>query len=64
MELARYNPMSPLIHGTPQQEYGLLLEKTEKLTQKHTQLEKAVRDLYIEKDLLGMDLQAMNDDLK
>lgn len=64
MELAKYNPMSPLIHGTPQQEYGLLLEKTEKLTQKHAQLEKAVRDLYIEKDLLGMDLQAMNEDLK
>ncbi|KAG0355550.1 hypothetical protein BGZ54_001106, partial [Gamsiella multidivaricata] len=64
VELAKYNPMSPLIHGTPQQEYGLLHEKIEKLTQKHTQLEKAVRDLYIEKDLLGMDLEAMNEELR
>ncbi|KAI1320641.1 hypothetical protein EDD11_000164 [Mortierella claussenii] len=63
-ELAKYNPMSPLIHGTPQQEYGLLVERTEKLMQKHAQLEKAVRDLYIEKDLLGMDLEAMNEELK
>ncbi|KAG0013229.1 hypothetical protein BGZ80_011211 [Entomortierella chlamydospora] len=64
LELAKYNPMSPLIHGTPQQEYGLLLEKTEKLTQTHAQLEKSIRDLYIEKDLLGMDLEAMNEELK
>ncbi|KAF8984042.1 hypothetical protein BGZ46_008963 [Entomortierella lignicola] len=64
LELAKYNPMSPLIHGTPQQEYGLLLEKIEKLTQKHDQLEKSIRDLYIEKDLLGMDLEAMNEELK
>ncbi|KAG0316450.1 hypothetical protein BGZ99_006907 [Dissophora globulifera] len=63
-ELAKYNPMSPLVHGTPQQEYGLLFEKTEKLAQSHAQLEKAVRDLYIEKDLLGMDLEAINEELK
>ncbi|KAI8605138.1 hypothetical protein EDD21DRAFT_411395 [Dissophora ornata] len=64
LELAKHNPTNPLIHGTRQQEYGLLLEKTEKLTQKHTQLEKALRDLYIEKDLLGMDLEAMNEEIK
>ncbi|KAF9433194.1 hypothetical protein BGZ76_009766, partial [Entomortierella beljakovae] len=64
LELAKYNPTCPLIHGTPQQEYGLLLEKTENLTQKHAQLEKSIRDLYIEKDLLGMDIEAMNDEIK
>ncbi|KAG0087112.1 hypothetical protein BGZ92_007593 [Podila epicladia] len=64
MELAKYNPMSPLLHGTPQQEYGMLLKKTEELTAKHNQLEKSLRDLYIEKDLLGMDLELMNTELK
>ncbi|KAF9376376.1 hypothetical protein CPB97_010841 [Podila verticillata] len=64
MELAKYNPMSPLLHGTPQQEYGMLLRKTEELTAKHNQLEKSLRDLYIEKDLLGMDLEVMNTELK
>lgn len=64
MELAKYNPMSPLLHGTPQQEYGMLLRKTEELTTKHNQLEKSLRDLYIEKDLLGMDLEVMNTELK
>ncbi|KAG0039565.1 hypothetical protein BGZ82_007673 [Podila clonocystis] len=64
MELAKYNPMSPLLHGTPQQEYGMLLKKTEELTAKHNQLEKSLRDLYIEKDLLGMDLEVMNTELK
>ncbi|KAG9073239.1 hypothetical protein KI688_001031 [Linnemannia hyalina] len=64
MELAKYNPMSPLLHGTTQQEYGLLLDKTRKLSQEHAELEKAIRDMYIEKDMLGMDLEAMNNELK
>ncbi|KAF9403947.1 hypothetical protein BGZ94_004443 [Podila epigama] len=64
MELAKYNPMSPLLHGTTQQEYGLLLKKTEELKTKHDQLEKSIRDLYVEKDLLGMDLEVMNTELK
>ncbi|KAF9926418.1 hypothetical protein FBU30_003983 [Linnemannia zychae] len=64
MELAKFNPMSPLLHGTPQQEYGLLLEKTRKLSQEHSELEKLIRDMYIEKDMLGMDLEAMNNELK
>ncbi|KAF9357072.1 hypothetical protein BGX26_004281 [Mortierella sp. AD094] len=64
MELAKYNPMSPLLHGTPQQEFGLLLEKNKKLSQEHAELEKSIRDMYIEKDMLGMDLEAMNEELK
>ncbi|KAF9949210.1 hypothetical protein BGZ72_008983 [Mortierella alpina] len=64
MELAKHHPSSPLLHGTPQREYGLLLEKTEQLTQKHAELEGAMRDMYIEKDLLGMDIEAMNEELK
>lgn len=64
MELAKYNPMSPLLHGTTQQEYGLLLEKTRKLSQEHAEVEKTIRDMYIEKDMLGMDLEAMNNELK
>ena len=64
MELAKHNPMSSLLHGTRQQEYGLLLEKTRKLTLEHSQLEKSIRDMYIEKDMLAMDLEAMNDELK
>ena len=64
MELAKYNPMSPLLHGTIQQEYGLLLEKTRKLSQEHAELEKSIRDMYIEKDMLGMDLEAMNEELR
>ncbi|KAG0249261.1 hypothetical protein BG011_009452 [Mortierella polycephala] len=64
MELAKHNPMSALLHGTPQQEYGLLLKKTKKLTQEHAELEKSIRDMYIEKDMLCMDLEAMNEELK
>ncbi|KAF9127539.1 hypothetical protein BGW39_005806 [Mortierella sp. 14UC] len=64
MELAKYNPSSPLLHGTKQHEYGLLLEKTRKLSQEHAELEKLIRDMYIEKDILGMDLDAMNNELK
>ncbi|KAF9955283.1 hypothetical protein BGZ70_010294 [Mortierella alpina] len=64
MELAKYNPMSPLLHGTTQQEYGLLLERTKKLKQEHAELEKSIRDMYIEKDMVGMDLEAMNEELK
>ncbi|KAF9954454.1 hypothetical protein BGZ72_004591 [Mortierella alpina] len=64
MELAKYNPMSPLLHGTTQQEYGLLLERTRKLKQEHAELEKSIRDMYIEKDMVGMDLEAMNEELK
>ncbi|KAG0274805.1 hypothetical protein BGZ95_009440 [Linnemannia exigua] len=64
MELAKYNPLSALLHGTKQQEYGLLLEKTRKLSQEHDELEKLIRDMYIEKDMLGMDLDAMNKELK
>ncbi|KAF9155520.1 hypothetical protein BG015_009601 [Linnemannia schmuckeri] len=64
IELAKYNPMSPLLHGTTQQEYGLLLDKTRKLSQEHAELEKTIRDMYIEKDMLGMDLEAMNNELK
>ncbi|KAK5829319.1 hypothetical protein F5H01DRAFT_271455, partial [Linnemannia elongata] len=63
MELAKYNPMSPLLHGTTQQEYGLLMDKMKKLSQEHTDLEKTIRDMYIEKDMLGMDLEAMNNEL-
>ncbi|KAG0237436.1 hypothetical protein BGW42_001012 [Actinomortierella wolfii] len=63
-ELARFNPMSPLLHGTPYHDYGLLHEKTEKLTQKHAEVEKSLRNLYIEKDLLAMDLEAMNEELR
>lgn len=64
LELAKYNPMSPLLHGTTQQEYGLLLERTKKLKQEHAELEKSIRDMYIEKDMVGMDLEAMNEELK
>lgn len=64
MELAKHHLASPLLNGTPQREYGLLLEKTEQLSQKHAQLEAAMRDMYIEKDLLGMDIEAMNEELK
>ncbi|KAG0044872.1 hypothetical protein BGZ83_009847 [Gryganskiella cystojenkinii] len=64
MELAKYNPLSPLLHGTQQQEYGLLLEKTKRLTQEHTALEKSIRELHIEKDLLVMDLEAMQEELR
>ncbi|KAF9900719.1 hypothetical protein EC991_006939 [Linnemannia zychae] len=64
MELAKYNPSSPLLHGTKQQEYGFLLEKTRKLSQEHVGLEKLIRDMYIEKDILGMDLDAMNNELR
>ncbi|KAF9272967.1 hypothetical protein BGZ68_001943 [Mortierella alpina] len=64
MELAKHHPSNPLLNGTPQREYGLLLEKTEQLTQKHAQLEASMRDMYIEKDLLGMDIEAMNEELK
>ncbi|KAG0077963.1 hypothetical protein BGZ90_006195 [Linnemannia elongata] len=64
MELAKYNPMSPLLHGTTQQEYGLLMDKMRKQSQEHTDLEKTIRDMYIEKDMLGMDLEAMNNELK
>ncbi|KAG0371610.1 hypothetical protein BGX24_001434 [Mortierella sp. AD032] len=64
MELAKYNPLSALLHGTKQQEYGLLLEKTRKLSQEHDELEKLIRDMYIEKDMLGMDLDVMNNELK
>ncbi|KAF9566391.1 hypothetical protein EC968_003796 [Mortierella alpina] len=64
MELAKHHPSNPLLNGTPQREYGLLLEKTEQLTQKHAELEASMRDMYIEKDLLGMDIEAMNEELK
>ncbi|KAG0204110.1 hypothetical protein BGX28_003871, partial [Mortierella sp. GBA30] len=64
MELAKHNPMSPLLHGTPQQEYGLLLDKIKRLKQEQTELELSIREMYIEKDMLGMDLEAMNEELK
>jgi len=63
LEVARHNPTSPLLYGTPQLQYGLLKEKVDKLAQKHAELEKSVHDMYIEKDLLGMDLEAMNEEL-
>ncbi|KAG0250606.1 hypothetical protein DFQ27_009326, partial [Actinomortierella ambigua] len=63
-ELARFSPMSPLLHGTAYHDYGLLHEKTEKLTQKHAEVEKSLRNMYIEKDLLSMDLEAMNEELR
>ncbi|KAF9093314.1 hypothetical protein BGX23_003482 [Mortierella sp. AD031] len=63
MEVAKHNPTSPLLYGTPQLQFGLLKEKVDRLTQKHAELEKSIRDLYIEKDLLGMDLEAMNEEL-
>ncbi|KAF9541217.1 hypothetical protein EC957_003293 [Mortierella hygrophila] len=63
LEVAKHNPASPLLHGTPQLHFVILKEKVDKLTQKHTELEKSIRDMYIEKDLLGMDLEAMNDEL-
>ncbi|KAF9184750.1 hypothetical protein BGZ51_003153 [Haplosporangium sp. Z 767] len=64
MEVARHNPESPLIQGTPQKEFILLQEKTDRLAQKHDELEKSLRDMYIEKDLLAMDLEAMNEEFK
>ncbi|KAG0265327.1 hypothetical protein BG011_005027 [Mortierella polycephala] len=64
MEVARHNPESPLIQGTPQKEFILLQEKTDRLAQKHAELEKSLRDMYIEKDLLAMDLEAMNEEFK
>ncbi|KAG0271431.1 hypothetical protein BGZ95_000757 [Linnemannia exigua] len=63
LEVAKHNPTSPLLYGTPQLQFGLLKEKVDKLTQKHAELEKSIRDMYIEKDLLGMDLEAMNEEL-
>ncbi|KAF9925832.1 hypothetical protein FBU30_004452 [Linnemannia zychae] len=63
LEVAKHNPTSPLLYGTPQLQFGLLKDKVDKLTQQHSELEKSVRDLYIEKDLLGMDLDAMNQEL-
>ncbi|KAH7048208.1 hypothetical protein BKA57DRAFT_394691, partial [Linnemannia elongata] len=63
LEVAKHNPTSPLLYGTPQLHFGLLKEKVDKLTQKHAELEKSIRDMYIEKDLLGMDLEAMNEEL-
>ncbi|KAG0302501.1 hypothetical protein BGZ98_007439, partial [Dissophora globulifera] len=64
MEVAKHNPMSPLLHGTPQQEYGLMMEKNKKLSQEHAELEKSIRDMCIEKDMLAMDLEAMAEELK
>ncbi|KAF9204025.1 hypothetical protein BGZ49_005764, partial [Haplosporangium sp. Z 27] len=64
MELAKFSPANPLLHGTPQQEFGLLFEKNKKLSQENADLEKSIRDMYIEKDMLGMDLEAMNEELK
>ena len=63
VEVAKHNPTSPLLYGTPQLQLGLLKEKVDKLTQKHAELEKSIRDMYIEKDLLGMDLEAMNEEM-
>ncbi|KAK3834450.1 MAG: hypothetical protein J3R72DRAFT_372250, partial [Linnemannia gamsii] len=63
LEVAKHNPTSPLLYGTPQLQFGLLKEKIDKLTQNHAELEKSIRDMYIEKDLLGMDLEAMNEEL-
>ena len=63
LEVAKHNPTSPLLYGTPQLHFGILKDKVDKLTQKHAELEKSIRDMYIEKDLLGMDLEAMNEEL-
>ncbi|KAG0343517.1 hypothetical protein BG004_005256 [Podila humilis] len=61
MELAKYNPMSPLLHGAPQQEYGLLIQRTNKLKRQYCEMEEALETMLIEKDLLAMDLKAMED---
>ncbi|KAF8953357.1 hypothetical protein BGZ52_012136 [Haplosporangium bisporale] len=58
MELAKYNPMSPLLHGAPQQEYGLLLQKSKRLRQQHSEMEEALQELHVKKDLMVMDLDA------
>lgn len=58
MELAKYNPMSPLLHGAPQQEYGLLLQKSKSLKQQHSEMEEALQELHVKKDLMVMDLEA------
>ncbi|KAG0353469.1 hypothetical protein BG005_007258 [Podila minutissima] len=59
MELAKYNPMSPLLHGAPQQEYGLLLQKSESLKQQQSEMEEMLHKLRVKKDLMLMDLEAM-----
>ncbi|KAF9333243.1 hypothetical protein BG006_003880, partial [Podila minutissima] len=59
MELAKYNPMSPLLHGAPQQEFGLLLQKSESLKQQQSEMEEMLHKLRVKKDLMLMDLEAM-----
>ncbi|KAG0040647.1 hypothetical protein BGZ82_000068 [Podila clonocystis] len=59
MELAKYNPMSPLLHGAPQQEYGLLLQKSASLKQQQLEIEEVLQELHVKKDLMVMDLEAM-----
>jgi hypothetical protein len=58
MELAKYNPTSPLLHGAPQREYGLLLQKSKKLKQQHSEMEEELQELHLKRDLMVMDLEA------
>ncbi|GJJ74218.1 hypothetical protein EMPS_06576 [Entomortierella parvispora] len=64
LELTKFNPSSPLLHGTVQDQLMIAHARFEQLKEQEQQLEKAVRDMYIEKDLLGMDLEVMNEELK
>ncbi|KAF9426845.1 hypothetical protein BGZ94_005927 [Podila epigama] len=64
MELAKYNPMSPLLHGAPQQEYGLLLEKKEQMNRQLAELKSTLQGLHVQKDLMVMDLDAMENSLR
>lgn len=59
MELAKYNPMSPLLRGAAQREYGLLLQKSESLKQQQSEMEEVLQKLHVKKDLMVMDLEAM-----
>lgn len=64
LELTKFNPSNPLLHGTTQDQLMVAHSRVEQLKEQEQQLEKALRDKYIEKDLLGMDLEVMNEELK
>jgi hypothetical protein len=59
MELAKYNPMSPLLYGAPQREYGMLLQKSESLKQQQSEMEEVLQELHVKKDLMVMDMEVM-----
>jgi len=64
LELKKFNPSNPLLHGTTQDQLMVANSRFEQLRDQEHQLGKALRDMYIEKDLLGMDLEVMNEELK